>query len=296
MKLWGRDPKADEMPFLDHLEELRWRILWSMLAIIVGFGIGFWLVTRFDALGLLIRPIEPFLLGSKIRYLSPSDPFFVTLKLALVVGLLLAFPIIVYQVWTFVSPALMPEEKRAIVPSLYFGLVLFLAGVALCYFAALPLTLRFMMSFQTESLEQSITIGPYMGFVVKMLLAFGLVFELPVVMLVLGVLGVVNTEMLKKGRRYALVIITAAAALITPGDAVALTIFMMVPLVLLYELGIVLVRVVERRRERRMAALRDTGAEPDAETGAPEPAAPAGSVPEGSGPEGPEAPSPEEPS
>ncbi len=260
MKLWGGDPKGDEMPFLDHLEELRWRILWSLIALAVGFGVGFYLVNSVDVLGILIRPVEPFLQGSRIKFLSPADPFFVTLKLAFVVGFLLAFPIIVYEIWSFVSPALLPEEKRAIVPSLYFGLVLFLAGVALAYFAALPVTLRFMLSFQTESLEQSITIGPYMGFVVKLLLGFGLVFELPVVMLVLGALGLVNAAMLRKGRRYALVIITVVAALVTPGDVIVLTVFMMVPLLLLYELSIFLVKIVERRRKRMLAELEDRGA------------------------------------
>ncbi len=247
------------MPFLDHLEELRWRILWGLIALAVGFGIGFYLVTTVDVLGILIRPVEPFLEGSRIKFLSPSDPFFVTLKLAFVVGFLLAFPVIIYQIWAFISPGLLPEEKRAIVPALYFGLFLFMAGMALAYFAALPVTLRFMMSFQTESLQQAITIGPYMAFVVKLLLGFGLVFELPVVMLVLGALGLVNAAMLRKGRRYALVIITILAAILTPGDVIVLTIFMMVPLLLLYELSIVLVQIVERRRKRMLAELEDDG-------------------------------------
>src|SRR5436190_23360976 len=97
---------AAEMPFLDHLEELRWRIIWSLAALIVGALLGFWLVTRFNVLGLLIRPIQPFLGGTRLKYLSPTDPFFLTLKLALTVGFILALPIIAHQIWGFFAPAL----------------------------------------------------------------------------------------------------------------------------------------------------------------------------------------------
>lgn len=247
------------MPFLDHLEELRWRIIWSLLAVTVGSIIGWFLVTRLDVLGLLIAPMEPLLEEGKLAYLSPADPFLVTLKLTLTTGILLASPIIIYQVWAFLSPALMPHEKRAIVPALYFGLLLFIAGMALSYFLALPIMFQFFAQFQQESLEQNITIGPYMAVVVRTLLAFGIVFELPVAILVLSVLGVVDSAKLAKGRRYAIVVITVGAAFITPGDVVILTVFMMVPLLLLYELGIWLARGVERRRRLREAASDEGG-------------------------------------
>ena len=240
------------MPFLDHLEELRWRIIWSLLAVVVGAIIGWFLVTRFDVLGLLIDPMRPLLEDGRLAYLSPADPFLVTLKLTLTTGVLLASPVVIYQFWIFLSPALMPEEKRAIVPALYFGLLLFIAGMALAYFVALPVMFQFFAQFQQESLEQNITIGPYMAVVTRTLLGFGLVFELPVVMLILAAMGVLDTATMRKGRRYAIVIITVVASFITPGNVVILTVFLMVPLLLLYELGIILARVVERRRERRL--------------------------------------------
>lgn len=245
---------AEEMPFLDHLEELRWRILWSLLALLLCTLVGFWLVTHFDVMELLIRPIQPFLHGTKLKYLNPTDPFFITIQLAITAGILMALPIVVYQLWAFVGPALMPTEKRAIVPALYLGLVLFCMGAALAYWGALPLTLRFMMSFQTGSLEQSIVVDEYLGFVVKMLLAFGAIFELPVVVLVLASLGLVTSQFLAKSRRYAIVVATVVAAVLTPGDAVSLTLFMMLPLMFLYELSILLAKMVERRRARRLAA------------------------------------------
>ena len=238
------------MPFLDHLEELRWRLIWSLTAIAAGAGAGWFIVTRFDVLGLLVRPIRPLLGDGKLGYLSPMDPFFITLRLTLVVGMLLALPIVVYQIWIFLAPALTKEEKRAIVPALYFGLLLFMGGMALSYFVALPMMFEFAAQFQTESLQQTIVIGPYLSVVVRTLLVFGIVFELPVVILVLSALGVVDSKMLRKGRRWAVVIITVVAALVTPGDAVILTVFMMVPLMLLYELGIGMARMVERRRAR----------------------------------------------
>jgi sec-independent protein translocase protein TatC len=245
---------SGEMPFLDHLEELRWRMLWSLLAIIVATVVGFLLVTSFDVLGLLIAPITPFLDESKLKFLSPTEPFFITLKLALGVGLLLASPIIIYQAWAFLSPALMPNEKRSIVPSLYFGLVLFMVGVAMAYFIALPVTLRFTMGFQTASLEQSIVIGEYLSVVLRLLFAFGVLFELPVLILTLTAMGLVTPEFLAEKRRHAILLITVACALITPGDVVVLTVLMMMPLVLLYEVSIGLSKLVVRRRSRTAPA------------------------------------------
>jgi sec-independent protein translocase protein TatC len=242
-----------EMPFLDHLEELRWRLLWSLLAVAVGTAVSFVLVMHFDVLGILIRPIEPFLNGSKLKYLSPTDPFFITVKLAILVGFLLALPVVAYQVWAFLSPALLPSERRVIIPSLYLGLVLFAAGVMMAYEIVLPMTLRFTMGFQTESLEQAIVVGEYLGVVTRLLLAFGVVFELPIVILVLSVLGVVTPEFLASKRRHALVGITVLSSLLTPGDVIAATLLMMVPLVVLYEVSIFLSRMVTRRRAAQAA-------------------------------------------
>lgn len=236
------------MPFLDHLEELRWRLLYVVVAIAIGSGIGFWLVMEYDVLGVLIAPIEPFLAGSKLKYLSPTDPFFITLKLGILVGFLLASPIVVYQVWSFFAPALLPSEKRVIVPALYLGLVLFAVGVAAAYAIVLPVTLRFTMGFQTESLEQAIVVKEYMSVVTRLLLAFGAVFELPVVILILSALGLVTPEFLASKRRHAIVGITVVASVITPGDVLTVTLMMMVPLFLLYEFSIVLSRMVTRRR------------------------------------------------
>ena len=253
-----RNPRG-EMPFLDHLEELRWRILWSLLAVIVGTGIGFFLVTYYDALEILMRPIraarnDPSLM---LVYLSPADPFFVVIRLAIYIGLILALPILIYNVWAFLSPALEKREKRAILPALYLGVLLFAAGVALAYFAALPVTLEFFQGFMTESLVGQLEINNTLGFVVKMLLAFGAVFELPIIILILSALGLVTPEFLREKRRHAVVLITVLASFITPGDAITLTVMMMFPLVLLYELGIFLSVGIYRGRRKRERELEE---------------------------------------
>jgi sec-independent protein translocase protein TatC len=253
LKQLFRSRKA-EMPFLDHLEELRWRMITALVAVAVGTGIGFFLVTQFDVLGLLVDPIQPYLGDDKLKYLSPLDPFFITLQLALMTGVLLAFPIIVHQAWAFFSPALTPSERRTIVPSLYFGLVLFVGGMAVAYFFVIPLALGFSMGFQQDSLEQSIIVGAYLAVVIRLMLAFGIVFELPVVILILSLLGIVTPEFLTKNRRFAFAGITVLACLLTPGD-VNSSIMMMVPLFVLYEVSIVLSRIVVRRRAAATAAL-----------------------------------------
>ena len=251
-RMFGRSPA--EMPFLDHLEELRWRILWGLLALAVGTGAGLLVVLKLPVLGWLMEPIREHLTAGKLVYLGPADGFIITLQLGLTIGILLASPIVIFQIWAFLSPALHPTEKRAIIPALYLGLVLFAAGAAMGYFLALPMTIQFLMGFQAETMVPQITAGLYFSFVTKMLLAFGIIFELPVVVLLLSALGVITSAFLRSKRRYAIAGMAILASMITPGDVITVTVLMMLPLVLLYELSIALARLVERGRERRAAA------------------------------------------
>jgi sec-independent protein translocase protein TatC len=241
------------MPFLDHLEELRWRIFWSMIAIAIGAAVAFAVIYYYDVLELLITPVRRARNDPDFRliYLSPADPFMIKLKLAVVMGIILAFPVVVYQVWSFLSPALEKHEKRAIVPALYLGLFLFVGGVAMGYFLALPGMLEFFAKFEGEAMQSQLEIGATLGMITKMLLAFGVVFELPVVIMVLTALGLVTPEFLRSKRRHNAVAMTALASFITPGDIITLTVMMMVPLILLYELSIFLsAAIVSRRRAR----------------------------------------------
>lgn len=245
----GNNPKA-EMPFLEHLEELRWRLLWSLLAVIAGTALGMALVHYFDVFTLLIAPYrEIFGEDSGLIYLKPADSFFIFLQLSLAIGLVLAAPIVVYHTWSFLAPALDQREKRAIVPALYLGLLLFLAGVAMAYFVALDVSLRFLSNILSDILEPTYTATAYFGFVVRLLLAFGIVFELPVVVMILSALGLVTPAFLRSQRRWAVVLITVVAALLSPGDIIWLTVLMMFPMFLLYEFSILLSELMWRKRD-----------------------------------------------
>jgi sec-independent protein translocase protein TatC len=253
---------SGEMPFFDHLEELRWRIIYALLALVAATGLGFWLEMRFDLLGYLKKPLDPHIGGDQLIALSITDPFMIRFKLALTLGVIFAAPVIVYQVWAFLAPALTKREKRAIIPALYLGVVLFSAGVAMANFYVLPLAVQFLAGFQTDALRMSLTAQAYFGFVIRLLLAFGLVFQLPVVILILATLGLASSRFLSAQRRMAYAIMTVGAALITPGDVTS-TILMMGPLWFLYEVSIALTRLVERSRARQAA--QDAAAEAAAE-------------------------------
>ena len=243
------------MPFFDHLEELRWRIIWSLLALVIGTIAGFVVSIRYDLLSLLKRPIDPYIDGQPLVSLSMTGPFMMTFKLALTIGIVLAIPVIIYQIWAFLAPALTKRERRTIMPALAMGVVLFAAGVALAYFWVLPPTLKFLEGFQTPSMSFMLTADKYFSFVISLLVAMGAIFELPVVVMILASLGLVTSKFLSEKRRYAIAAMTVVAALITPGDAITAMVFMMVPLLILYELGIVLTKLIERSRRR--AALAD---------------------------------------
>lgn len=239
-----------EMPFLDHLEELRWRIFKAFGALVAGTGLGFYLIYRFNVLELIVAPVRPYLpVEGRLNYLSPVTPFFFLMKTSLLVGIILAFPIILYQLWSFLSPALEKREKKVIVPALYMGLVLFAAGVLLAYEVALPVSLQFLLGLQTEILQPMLTADEYLAFVMRLLMAFGIIFELPVVILILSVLGVVTPKFLRSKRRHAIVIITVLASFLSPGDVLMVTVIMMVPLIFLYEFSIFLSALVYRKKE-----------------------------------------------
>ncbi|MGH7529375.1 MAG: twin-arginine translocase subunit TatC, partial [Gemmatimonadales bacterium] len=247
-----RSPRG-EMPFLDHLEELRWRILWSLLAIVVGTVIGWLVVGRLDVVGLLKRPIAPFLPTGQLMFTSPTEPFLLNLKVAFALGCLLASPIVIYQIWAFLVPALYAREKRLIVPSLAVGVVLFLIGATAAYLYALPATLNVLFGFTRGDLAPIITIDRYFGFAIPFILAFGAVTELPLVAAILAAVGLVTPQFLARHRRYAIVIAAFVAALLTPPDAFTM-LMMLVPLLLLYEISIWCAWVASRRRARRAAA------------------------------------------
>lgn len=242
-----------EMPFLDHLEELRWRLLWSLGALIIGVIVAFVIMTKFDIIDILQRPIAPFLHGNKLVYTHPGDPFKIVMSASFALGGILALPVMLYQVWAFLSPALYTHEKRLVIPVLLGATLLFLCGVSLSFFVVLPFTLSFLLGFQTGSLVPMITASDYFGFAISMSLAFGAVFELPIAILALTALGLVTPAFLNRYRRHAIVLCVVTAAFITPGADPTSLFALSVPLYFLFELSVILSAVVYRRRLRKQA-------------------------------------------
>lgn len=243
-----------EMPFLDHLEELRQRLLRSVAAFIVGVIAAFVILTTTDLIGFLQRPIRPYLAGATLIYTHPGAVFGIMIDVAFVLGAVLASPVIGYQLWRFLLPALYPHERRIAMPLIASMVLLFLAGVALAFFVVLPLTLRFLLGLQAGSLTPMITATEYFGFAATMSLMFGVVFELPIAIIALTVLGVVTPSFLIRYRKHSVVICLVSAAFITPGGDPTSMMALALPLYLLFEVSIVASSVVYRRRQKRLAA------------------------------------------
>jgi sec-independent protein translocase protein TatC len=249
-----------EMPFLDHLEELRWRIIWSLAAIVVGVIIGFVLVIKFNLLVWLQGPIAPYLKGHRLMNTHPGGGFSIMMSTSIMIGVVLALPVVLYQTWLFLAPALHRHEKKVVLPVIIGAVFLFVCGAALAWWFVLPMTLRFLTSMGDEAFDQMISATEYFGFATSLVLAMGAVFELPIVILALSALGLVTPKLLSRFRRHALVGSYVAAAFITPGDAFFTSVILTVPLYLLYELSIALSWMVFRKRLRaEAAALHDEG-------------------------------------
>ena len=250
-----------EMPFLDHLEELRWRIIWSLAAIVVCVAIGFVLVIKFNLLEWLQSPILPYLKpGHRLMNTHPGGGFSIMMSTALIIGVVLALPVVLYQAWLFLAPALHRHEKRVVLPVIIGAVFLFICGAALAWFFVLPMTLRFLTSMGDEAFDQMISATEYFGFATSLVLAMGAVFELPILILALSALGLVNPKLLKRFRRHAFIGAFALGAIISPGDAITASVAMTLPIYLLYELSIGLSAIVFRRRERAEAeAMQDDG-------------------------------------
>ncbi|WP_419163684.1 twin-arginine translocase subunit TatC [Candidatus Palauibacter sp.] len=242
-----------EMPFLDHLDELRARLIRALLALIVGLVLGLVAVTQWDVLGIVERPIASLLPGENLNFSSPTTPFVITLQLGFIVGLLVASPYMALQGWKFLAPALYENERKFAVPAIAAGTLLFVAGISMAYFVVLPLGLRILLTFYVEDLTPLIMIREYLNFATKLILAFGFIFELPVVLVFLSLLGIVTPEGLAKYRRHAIVAMAVVAAFLTPADPYTM-LAMMLPMMLLYEISVFATRVLRRRRQEREQA------------------------------------------
>ncbi len=244
---------ASRAPLLDHLIELRRRLLWSFAALAVAFGVCFYFARPIFAV--LVRPLIAAGQG-KVIYTQVFEAFFVEIKVAFFAALMVAFPVLANQLWQFVAPGLYKKERRALLPFLLATPLLFAAGASLAYFVAVPMALSFLLSYQGDlgGIQQEAlpAVGNYLSFIMQFLFGFGLAFLLPVLLMLLEAAGVVTRKQLVSARRYAIVGAFAIAAVLTPPD-IGSQLLLAIPLCILYELTLVATWFTERKRGRETA-------------------------------------------
>ena len=281
-----KDIDDTKQPLLEHLIELRRRLLWCLATLVVTFFFCFAFAKRIFAV--LVQPLLKAGQG-KLIYTDVFEAFFAQVKVSLFAALMLSFPVIAIQLWRFVAPGLYAKEKNAFLPFLLLTPVFFAAGACFAYFAAMPWALHFLLGFQGDiggvSQEALPGVGNYLNFCTRFIFGFGAAFLLPILLMILERAGIVTREQLGKSRRYAIVAAAAVAAVLTPPDVVSM-LLLLVPLYGLYEFAILAIRITHWRAARKAArsgpAVSAVFAEPQTEEG-PE-APPGGGGVGGSGP------------
>jgi len=237
----------DKQPFLDHLEELRRRLVICAIAVGLGFIISY--VFAKQLFSYLILPLTKVLPeDSRLIFTNLPEMFIAYIKVALVAGIILAIPIIFYQLWMFLAPALYQKEKRYIIPFVLFSSILFAAGALFGYLVVFPYGFKFFVSFATEDIQALPSVKQYFSFAIRLLLAFGLVFEMPIVVLFLTKIGLITPDKMKEFRKFAILSSFILAAILTPPD-VATQLMMALPIIILYEISIFLSKTMYRKKE-----------------------------------------------
>ncbi len=241
----------DEMSFLDHLEELRWRIIKALIGIVIGAVIcGIfvdWILNKF-----LLAPALATNPPLQLINLKPYGQLVLYMEVILVGGIILSIPNIFYQLWKFIEPGLMQTEKRYISSIVFFSSLCFLGGIVFAYFVMLPTALKFFAAFGTSAISNNIAINEYFSFVISVLLSAGVVFELPLVSFFLSRVGILTPKFMRKYRRHAIVIILLIAGILTPGPDVTSQLLLGIPLFVLYEISILISAFAQKKRIEAM--------------------------------------------
>ncbi len=237
----------EKQPFLSHLEELRKRLVACAIAVGIGFVAAYFFKERlFELLVMPLKRVLPE--GDKLIFTNLPEMFFTYLKVSFVAGLLAAMPFIFYEIWMFVAPGLYQKEKKFLIPFVISSSILFVGGALFGYFVVFPFGFKFFMSFANEYIRPLPSVKQYFAFSTKLLLAFGLVFELPVATFFLTKMGLVTDVFLRKQRKFAILLIFVAAAILTPPDVIT-QIMMAGPLLALYEISILVSKLAGRKKE-----------------------------------------------
>lgn len=233
---------------IDHLRELRKRIVYAGLFIILGTIIAW--IERELLFDIVRAPIAPYLPSTDggLSYTGPMESFLGYLKVAVLGGVLISCPLWVHQLWLFLAPALYVKEKRYALSFIFFGTLLFSIGVCFAYFVVYPFVFKFLLSFGSGKDQAIITISEYLSFFIKSILLFGMSFEMPLILTILGMVGVIDHQFLAKKRRHAILILSMVSALLTPPDPLSMM-MLLIPLYGLYELSILSVRIFSSKQE-----------------------------------------------
>jgi len=237
-----------KMPFLAHLTELRRRLVICIIAVAVGFGVCYYFSKAIFKV-MMMPLLEVLPEGSNLIYTNLPEAFFTYLKIGLWGGVVLALPVIFYQLWGFVAPGLYRKERKYAIPFVIWSCLLFLAGAVFGYLVVFPFGFKFFLKFSNETIRALPAMAQYFSLSLKLLFGFGLIFELPVIMVFLARMGLVNAKFLGKQRKYAFLLIFVVGAILTPPDIIS-QVFMAGPLIVLYEVSIVLVRLIQRKKEK----------------------------------------------
>ena len=243
---------AEKQPFMSHLEELRKRLVICAIGVGAGFVIAYIFSERLFQL--LVAPLKAVMPeGDQLIFTNLPEMFFAYIKVAFIAGIMAAAPLIFYQLWMFIAPGLYQKEKKMAIPFVISSTILFVGGALFGYFVVFPFGFKFFIGFSNDYVKALPSVKQYFSFSMKLLFAFGAVFELPVIIFFLSKMGIVTPQFLRQKRKYAILLTFALAAILTPPDVITQC-MMAVPLIVLYEIGIIVSRIAQKKKEDRETA------------------------------------------